>query len=267
VSQDQEPEAEHEHSQMLRHLLSSFVQYGSSSAGSHRQQQQRQASGIGRFQSWITGFRHYVTHAGQQVGTTTALQQQQLNVGQLPGSQEEQRQQQQQDHGAAGDISVPASKQDPCRSSVADGGSTESGSSKSSSGSNEADSSSSSSSSTEASDVPVFQRQQQQQQQQQQQLGAGLQRAHSTRSLPGPDELRSLSTVSAPASYWNLRNMLPVTNNVINTNYDMFGNMLHDMGDCEELWEDAHSLAALPMLPASLVGATIHHAGITGVLA
>jgi hypothetical protein len=102
----------------------------------------------------------------------------------------------------------------------------------------------------------------QQQQQQQQQAQRGLQRAHSTQSLPGLDEMRSLATVSAPASYWNMRNILPVTNTV--TNIDYVSNMLHDMDDCEELWEDAHSLAALPMLPASLVGATIHHAGITG---
>jgi hypothetical protein len=96
--------------------------------------------------------------------------------------------------------------------------------------------------------------------QQQQQQQGGLQRAHSTQSLPNPDEMRSLATVSAPASYWNI---LPVTNTF--TNIDFVSNMLHDMAECEELWEDAHSLATLPMLPASLAGATIHHAGITGM--
>jgi hypothetical protein len=242
VSHDQEAEPEQEHSQMLRHLLSSFVQHGSSSSGNHGpsplQQQQQGESGSGRLQSWFQGFRSYVTRDGRQ---------------QLPQIPEQQQQQQR----AAAGPGTEASLKDPSRSSAADRSSTDGGSGSAESVSDTAGNSSS----TGGSEVSVFQRQQQQQQQ----LGGALQRSRSTRSLPGPDELRSLATVSAPASYWNMRNMLPVTNGVIDVSHDMLYSMLHDMADCEELWEDAHSLAALPMLPASLVGATIHHAGITGV--
>uniref|UniRef100_A0A383VQV1 Lactate permease n=1 Tax=Tetradesmus obliquus TaxID=3088 RepID=A0A383VQV1_TETOB len=249
---EQEQEQEQEHLPMLRHLLSSFVQHGSSSAGNHRQQQQQQQQrdpGAGRLRGWLAGFRRQEADVELPSGTLAIQQQQQQHV--------------------AADASIKANTNDPSRSSAADGSSTHSGSSGSGNSSdNQGSDEASRSSSTEASDVPVFQQHQQQQhqqQQQQQQFGAGLQRAHSTRSLPGPDELRSLSTVSAPASYWNMRNMLPVTNNVTNISFNYVSNMLHDMAECEELWEDAHSLAALPMLPASLVGATIHHAGITGV--
>jgi hypothetical protein len=248
VAQDQEPGADHEHVQMLRSLLPSFVQHGSSS-GMHREQQQQQHQ-AGRLQlpSCFTALRGRVTGgADRQVNAGVALQ----------AAVPDQQAQQQQQHVA--DVSIHPSIKDSSRTSrTGDSGSSQS--SRSSSGGSEESrhaTSATGSSSAEASDLPMFP-----QQQQQQQAQRGLQRAHSTQSLPGPDEMRSLATVSAPASYWNMRNILPVANTV--TNIDYVGNMLHDMGDCEELWEDAHSLAALPMLPASLVGATIHHAGITG---
>jgi hypothetical protein len=253
VGHDQEPEAEHEHLQMLRRLLPSFAQHGSSS-GIHRQQQQH--TGCLQLSSWLSASRGRVTESDDRHGNAGATIQ-----AAVPDQQAQQQQvaaQQQQD--VAG-VSIHPSVDDSRRPSrTGDSGSTRSRSSSSGSEDSRHATSATGSSRAEASDRPIFQ----QQQQQQQQAQRGLQRAHSTQSLPGPDEMRSLATVSAPASYWSMRNILPVTNTVTNMNY--VGNMLHDMGDCEELWEDAHSLAALPMLPASLVGATIHHAGITGAV-